>query len=115
MRTNNELIKQTNELAQRFAAMNGLYIKTPNPDFRNINTPECQKFWSMACLAQEVLTGANPNICNNLREATEVTGDDADIRREFDRIEACQHKIGWELKYNVDAQTKTASVGADAV
>lgn len=114
MRTNNELIKQTNELAQRFAAMNGLYIKTPNPDFRNINTPECQKFWSMACLAQEMLTGANPNICNNVRTVTEVTGDDADIRREFDRIEACQHKY-WDFKHEADAQTKTPSAVTDGV
>ena len=50
-----------------------------------------------------------------LREVTEVTGDDADIKREFERIEACQHKMGWELKYNVDAQTKSPSVGADGL
>lgn len=97
MRTNNELIKQTNDLAQRFAAMSGLYIKTPNPDFRNINTPECQKFWSMACLAQEMLTGANPCICNNVRTVTEVTGDDHAIKREFEHIEQrAKRKEGWD-------------------
>ena len=74
----------------------------------------------------------------HLREATEVTGDDADIKREFERIEracqhkqdsflarhikkeiqkACQHKQGWEFKYSArtDAQTKTPSVTADGV
>lgn len=51
----------------------------------------------------------------HLREAIEVTGDDADIKREFDRIEACQHKMGWELKYKADAQTKTPSAGTDGV
>lgn len=71
-----------------------------------------------------------------LRATTEVTGDDADIKREFERIEracqlkqdsfvsryvekemkkACQHKMGWELKHKADAQTKTPSVGADGV
>ena len=116
MRTNNELIKQTNELAQRFAAMSGLYLKTPDPDFRNINTPECQKFWSMACLALEMFTGANPHICNNVRTVTEVTGDDADIKHEFERIErACQHKQGWELKHKADAQTKSPSARTDGL
>ena len=121
MRTNSELLNQTNELAQRFAAMNGLYIKTPNPDFRNINTPECQKFWAMACLAQEMLTGANPNICNNnIRATTEVTGNDADIKREFERIEHNQKIIdlGDKLEaidYLKSKQAKTPSVGADGV
>lgn len=122
MRTNSELLNQTNELAQRFAAMNGLYIKTPNPDFRNINTPECQKFWSMACLAQEMLTGANPNICNNLRAVTEVIGDDADIKREFERIEQrAKRKEVWDgrvIKTNScdsKAQTKSPSAGTDGL
>ena len=128
MRTNNELIEQTNELAKRFAAMDGLYIKTPNPDFRNINTPECQKFWSMACLAQEMLTGADPHTCNNVRAVTEVTGDDADIKREFDRIDrATQRTTELEAAYMqferiaadcdvtiedvLNAQTKSPSAG----
>jgi len=49
-----------------------------------------------------------------LREATEVTGDDANIRREFDRIEACQHKH-WDFKHEADAQTKTPSAVTDGV
>ena len=64
------------------------------------------------------MCNATINKCNtcHLREATEVIGDDADIKREFERIErACQHKQGWELKHKADAQTKTPSVGADGV
>lgn len=63
------------------------------------------------------MCNATINKCKtcHLREATEVTGDDADIKREFARIEACQHKMGWELKYNVDAQTKTPSAVTDGV
>lgn len=53
---------------------------------------------------------------SQLRTALVVTGNDADIKREFERIErACQHKEGWELKHKADAQTKTPSVGADGV
>ncbi len=53
---------------------------------------------------------------NQLRTALVVTGNDADIKREFERIErACQHKQGWELKHKAVAQTKTPSVGADGV
>lgn len=53
---------------------------------------------------------------SQLRTALVVTGNDADIKREFERIEsACQHKQGWELKHKADAQTKTPSVGADGV
>ena len=64
------------------------------------------------------MCNATINKCKtcHLREATEVTGDDADIKREFERIErACQHKQGWELKYKADAQTKTPPVGAVGV
>lgn len=95
MRTNDEIIKQTNELARRFGVMSGFYIKTPNPDFRNVDSAECRKFWSMACLAQEMLTGANPHICNpkpRVSRATEVTGDDYAIEREFERIEQAERR-----------------------
>lgn len=73
----------------------------------------------------------------HLREATEVTGNDHAIKREFERIEracqpkrieidvtplsrlrierACQHKQGWELKHEADAQTKTPSAVTDGV
>lgn len=52
----------------------------------------------------------------SLRSKTEVTGDDHAIKREFERIErACQHKQGWELKHEADAQTKTPSAGTDGV
>lgn len=50
----------------------------------------------------------------HLREVTEVIGDDSDIKREFDRIEACQHKH-WDFKHEADAQTKSPSVGADGL
>lgn len=113
MRTNDELIKQTNELARRFGVMSGFYIKTPNPDFRNIDTPECQKFWSMACLAQEMLTGANPNICNlatMASRATEVTGDEHAIKREFERIERTSAN-----RTKSDTQTKSPSAGTDGL
>lgn len=111
MRTNDEIIKQTNELARRFGVMSGFYIKTPNPDFRNIDSVECQKFWAMACLAQEMLTGANPHICNSdIRAATEVTGDDADIKREFERIERASAK-----KTKSDTQTKSPSAVTDGL
>lgn len=111
MRTNDEIIKQTNELARRFGVMSGFYIKTPNPDFRNIDSVECQKFWAMACLAQEMLTGANPHICNSdIRAATEVTGDDADIKREFERIDQAERRAPKTI-----AQTKTPSAVTDGV
>ena len=64
------------------------------------------------------MCNATINKCKtcHLREVTEVTGDDADIKREFERIErACQHKQGWELKHEADAQTKTPSAGTDGV
>ena len=64
------------------------------------------------------MCNATINKCKtcHLREATEVTGDDADIKREFERIErACQHKQGWELKHKAGAQTKTPSAGTDGV
>lgn len=64
------------------------------------------------------MCNATINKCKtcHLREATEVTGDDADIKREFERIErACQHKQGWELKHKAVAQTKSPSAGTDGL
>ncbi|WP_372810109.1 hypothetical protein [Pseudoalteromonas nigrifaciens] len=53
---------------------------------------------------------------NQLRTALVVTGNDADIKREFERIErACQHKQGWELKHKAVAQTKSPSAGTDGL
>ena len=48
-------------------------------------------------------------ICR-LRAATEVTGDDADIKREFERIEQAERRIPKTI-----TQTKTPSVVADGV
>ncbi|MCG3808909.1 hypothetical protein I3252_05350 [Psychrobacter sp. Ps4] len=53
---------------------------------------------------------------SQLRTALVVTGNDADIKREFERIErACQHKQGWELKHKAVAQTKSPSAGTDGL
>lgn len=57
----------------------------------------------------------NCSYCKSVA-AVEVTGDDHATKREFERIErACQHRIGWELKHKVDAQTKTPSADTDGV
>lgn len=45
-----------------------------------------------------------------LRAATEVIGCDFAIKREFERIEQAERRM-----LNIDAQTKTPSVGADGV
>lgn len=55
-----------------------------------------------------------------LRETTEVTGDDADIKREFERIERNQQIIDLTDKleaidYLRAKQAKTPSVRADGV
>ncbi|MGO2278013.1 hypothetical protein [Psychrobacter sp. AOP7-C1-14] len=53
---------------------------------------------------------------SQLRTALVVTGNDADIKREFERIErACQHKQGWELKHKAVVQTKSPSAGTDGL
>lgn len=53
---------------------------------------------------------------SQLRTALVVTGNDADIKREFERIErAYQHKQGWELKHKAVAQTKSPSAGTDGL
>ena len=73
-------------------------------------------------------------LARRLREATEVTGDDHAIKREFERAcqpkiieidvtplsrlrieRTCQHKQGWELKHKADAQTKSPSAGTDGL
>lgn len=48
-------------------------------------------------------------ICR-LRAATEVTGNDADIKREFERIEQAERRIPKTI-----AQTKTPSAVTDGV
>lgn len=51
----------------------------------------------------------NCSYCKSIA-AIEVTGDDFAIEREFERIEHAERR-----SLNIDAQTKTPSVGADGV
>ena len=58
------------------------------------------------------MSANNCNKCKTcqLRAATEVTGNDADIKREFERIEQTVRRAPKTI-----AQTKTPSAGTDGV
>lgn len=65
MRTDLEIVKQTEELARSLAEINGVFIKTPNYSFRNSENPRLKIYWALACESQRVLTNTDPNDCED--------------------------------------------------
>jgi hypothetical protein len=54
-RTDAEIVAQTNELARQFMRLEG-YEAEPGLKFYTAQSPRSNKYWVMACVAQELLT-----------------------------------------------------------
>jgi hypothetical protein len=59
MRTDEEIVQQTNELARDFYGLTGNRV-SPGYRFDRAAHPLEQLCWKMACRAQELLTETNP-------------------------------------------------------
>lgn len=64
-RTDKEILYQTEVLARELGSIEGWFVKSPIEfyKFQTSDNPRCQKFWRMACAAQELLTDTDPNNC----------------------------------------------------
>ncbi len=60
MRTDQQIVDQTNELARRLYAIRG-YETMPGYRFDQATHPHEQEAWEGACEAQRMLTGTDPN------------------------------------------------------
>lgn len=64
MRTDEEIVRQTNELAREMYKIRGYEVPTDCKfyefDRKNYH-PHEQECWNMACAAQEIITGTDPN------------------------------------------------------
>lgn len=68
MRTDQEIINQTNDLATKFGEFFGLENKSNKP-FHTLSHPHAVRLWEMACLAQLELTDTDVRDCfDNLEE-----------------------------------------------
>lgn len=63
MRTDKEILDQTESLASSFAAIQGFNVKTPNFKYQHTENARINEYWLMACKAQELLTDTDPNNC----------------------------------------------------
>jgi hypothetical protein len=77
MRTSQEIVDQTNKLARRFAKLDGW--DAPNgcrfweTDGFGYKTARKNRYWEMACIAQEELTGTDAeNALAKLESSEEV-------------------------------------------
>jgi len=59
MRTAQEIVDQTNELARRFYKLRG-YAVAPGYRFDQATHPQEVEAWQAACIAQYVLTDTDP-------------------------------------------------------
>lgn len=60
MRTAQEIVRQTNQLARRMYSANG-YAVPDDYRFYEARNARANFMWAMACLAQEELTKTDPN------------------------------------------------------
>lgn len=60
MRTDKEIVDQTEALARKFAEMNGWQVP-PRKKMSDSVNPRFLVFWEMACQAQKVLTNTDPS------------------------------------------------------
>jgi hypothetical protein len=60
MRTDQEIVDQTNELARQLYAIRGYVIKSPYRFDRATHSME-REAWAGACAAQKLLTDTDPN------------------------------------------------------
>ncbi len=68
MRTDEQIIEQTNELARALYALRG-YIVRDNYLFYHVTHPHEVEAWNAACLAQEMLTQTDvPTILDEMEE-----------------------------------------------
>lgn len=65
MRSDKEILEQTEQLARIFGQMHGREVTNPNYRFQLSTNPRCQFMWEMACKAQEFLTDTDPNNCGD--------------------------------------------------
>ena len=74
MRTNQEIVDQTNELARRFAARQGYLFARGCKFYKPEDSPRALLFyWEMACIAQKELTGTDAeNALAELESSEEV-------------------------------------------
>lgn len=71
VRTDAEIVAQTEALADKFAAMDGWRRISDRPWHASTN-PRSMRYWKQACLAQEVLTNTDvDNAVAGLQEAWE--------------------------------------------
>ena len=68
MRTDREIVKETEKLADAFARINGIHVKTPNYSYRNSDNNQLRPYWYMACEAQRFFTETDPNDCEDESE-----------------------------------------------
>jgi hypothetical protein len=61
MRTDQQIIDQTNELARQLYAIRGYVIKSPTYRFDRATHPMEREAWAGACAAQKLLTDTDPN------------------------------------------------------
>jgi len=64
MRTDQEIVEQTNEIARQMYLIRGYQIPSKHKfyEFDRLNFhPHERECWDMACIAQEILTGTDPN------------------------------------------------------
>ena len=62
MRSDKEIVDQTNDLARKFYSVLG-YNSKKNFKFQNAIHPQEIAMWQMACIAQEVLTNTDVENC----------------------------------------------------
>lgn len=71
MRTDQEIVAQTEELARRLSRESGWdIIATP---YHTSPNPHAREYWRMACIAQELLTRADVQACIDNLAKTVIT------------------------------------------
>jgi hypothetical protein len=70
MRTDQEIVDQTNALAKQLYAIRGYVIQSPTYRFDKAEHPHEREAWAGACAAQKLLTHTDPmDALDNLSDA----------------------------------------------